>query len=216
MSAVETAPRRSESRDPETLKREADAIRADLDRTLDALEHKLSPREIMDRSLGFARERGGEMLQKVGVTAAKHPIPFLLASAGALWLASSRRKATARSRAQSLAYRYGDFDRSTHSLPASGMNNPTAAMKEHAAQTLDATRERTVETGRHLSHMVRKRPVVYGALAVAVGAAVGAALPATRYERGLVARARDSIGPLIERAVDAWSHRAGVSGRKFG
>ena len=40
----------------------------------------------------------------------------------------------------------------------------------------------------------------FGALfaALGVGAVIGAALPTTEYERDLVARARDSAGPLLD------------------
>ena len=49
----------------EQLERAADRIRADLDRTLDALERKVSPSQLLDRSLTYLREHGGEMVDAV-------------------------------------------------------------------------------------------------------------------------------------------------------
>ncbi len=56
-----TSERPGASRDPEQLERAAERLRADLDRTLDALERKLSPSQLLDRSLAYLREHGGDM-----------------------------------------------------------------------------------------------------------------------------------------------------------
>ena len=74
------------SRDPEQLERAADRIRADLDRTLDALERKLSPSRLLDRSLAYLREHGGEMVDAVGESVRHHPVPIMLTVAGLGWL----------------------------------------------------------------------------------------------------------------------------------
>ena len=50
-----TSERPGASRDPEQLERAAERLRADLDRTLDALERKLSPSQLLDRSLAYLR-----------------------------------------------------------------------------------------------------------------------------------------------------------------
>jgi hypothetical protein len=195
---------RAQVRDPREIQREADAIRADLERTLHALERKLSPRQVWDRSLRRARASGGELLQRVGETAKQHPVPFMIASAGALWLATSRRKHSKHERdvAPSIAQRRGDFDRVAQTL--------REVRQRDTGRAFDAARADSVATGGNLNQMLRKRPTVYGTLALAVGAAVGAILPPSRYERSLMARARDAAGPLIKQAAQAIRNRAGV------
>jgi Protein of unknown function (DUF3618) len=195
---------RAQVRDPREIQREADAIRADLERTLHALERKLSPRQVWDRSLQRARANGGELLQRVGETAKQHPVPFMIASAGALWLATSRRKHSKHDRdlAASIAQRRGDFDRVAQTLREVG--------ERSTGRPFDAARANSAATGGKLNQMLRKRPTVYGTLALALGAAVGATLPPSRYERSLAVRARDAAGPLIKQAAQAIRNRAGV------
>ena len=67
------------------------AIRADLDRTLDALERKLSPSQLLDRSLAYLRDHGGDMARNVGDAVRRNPVPILLAVAGIGWLVARRR-----------------------------------------------------------------------------------------------------------------------------
>lgn len=200
-------------REPEELEREADAIRADMDRTLNALERKLSPRQLLDRSLDFMQANGGDVLQKIGATVNKNPLPLLLTSAGLIWLVASSRRSSSRHYDSSMSTRGGDFDRSSQSFGSSSMSGSmggkTSGLKQRAHRTLDATRarasrtwgatrERTSELGSSLNGLVREQPLVCGAIALAVGAIVGAAFPASEYERDLVARARATGGEMLD------------------
>jgi ElaB/YqjD/DUF883 family membrane-anchored ribosome-binding protein len=201
-----------EQRDPEDLQREADAIRADMDRTLDALERKLSPKQLLDRSLTYMQANGGDLLQKIGAAVNKNPLPLLVTSAGLIWLAASSRKSSSRSRfGTSSSLRRGDFDPSTQSFQGSDTSSygstgddssrvkrATNQLRQRASRTYDATRQRTYEVGRNMNGMIQEQPLICGAVALAVGAVIGASLPATRFERDLVARARESAGPLID------------------
>ncbi|HEU4654701.1 MAG TPA: DUF3618 domain-containing protein, partial [Steroidobacteraceae bacterium] len=81
--------RNDSAQDPADLEREAEAIRADMDRTLSALERKFSPEQMLDRSLGMLRERGPDLVRTVGDTVKKNPIPVLLTLTGAAWLIAS-------------------------------------------------------------------------------------------------------------------------------
>src|SRR5688572_33090568 len=84
-----TSERPGSNRDPEQLERTADSIRADLDRTLDALERKLSPSQLLDRSLDYLRAHSGDVTRAVGETIRRNPIPIALAAAGIGWLITS-------------------------------------------------------------------------------------------------------------------------------
>lgn len=200
----------NDQRDPDDLEREADAIRADMDRTLNALERKLSPRQLFDRSLDFMQANGGDVLQKIGATVNKNPLPLLMTSAGLIWLVASSRRSSNRSRYEgsSMSYRSGDFDRTSQSFTSS-MEGKASGLKQRASRTLDATkerasrtwgatRERTSELGSNLNGLVREQPLVAGAIALAVGAIIGAAFPATAYERNLVARAREAGEDMLD------------------
>jgi len=214
---------RDEQREPEELQREADAIRADMDRTLNALERKLSPRQLLDRSLTFMQENGGDVLEKIGATVKQHPLPLLLTSAGLIWLAAASRSSSKRRwDSPSTSPRSGDFDTASQSFSSSSSqlgsglkrraNRTLDATRQRASRTLDATRERTQELGQNLNSLVREQPLVCGAVALAVGAIVGAAFPATSYERDLVARARAAGGSIIDEAKAAANEMKGTGG----
>jgi hypothetical protein len=47
-------------KDPDTLEREIDQTRAQMDQTLGALGRKLSPGQLIDEALGLFREHGGD------------------------------------------------------------------------------------------------------------------------------------------------------------
>jgi len=196
---------RSELREPEDLKRKADEIRADLDRTLNELERKLSPKQLLNRSLNYMNANGGDMLESLGAAVRKNPVPLLMTSAGLIWLAAaSRDSRTTRFDRPSASPRTGDFDRSSQSFDRfSRSDDMSARLKHRARRTLSATREQTSDFGRNLNDMIQEQPLVCGAIAIAVGAIVGAALPESNYERGLLARARDSAEPMLDRASEA-------------
>jgi hypothetical protein len=59
------------------------------------------------------------------------------------------------------------------------------------ARAADATRERTRRTRYQVVSTIERQPIVLGALAVAVGALLGALLPATEYEDKVVGQIRD-------------------------
>jgi ElaB/YqjD/DUF883 family membrane-anchored ribosome-binding protein len=78
--------------DPATLSQEIDETRADVGETLDALQAKLSPSQLLDQAVTFCSERGYELARRVGDTVREHPVPMALAGAGLLWYLSARRR----------------------------------------------------------------------------------------------------------------------------
>src|SRR5690606_30277395 len=77
------------------------------------------------------------------------------------------------------------------------------ATRERATRTWGSTRERTQALGHDLNELVREQPLVSGAVALAIGAVIGAAFPATRYERNLVARARQAGSEMLEEVTSS-------------
>ena len=64
-------------KDPATLEREIDQTRANMDRTLGALERKFSPGQLLDQAMEFARENGGEFANNLGRSVKENPVPAL-------------------------------------------------------------------------------------------------------------------------------------------
>jgi hypothetical protein len=206
----------TETRDPSDLEREASAIRADMDRTLDALERKFSPGQMLDRSVGYLRDHGGDLARNIGETVKQNPIPVLLTTAGLAWLITS----SIRSRSGYSADLYGDpygddysaepglKEKVTSKLQAGAeavsqkfhagtdaaqrtWRSSRSAASGRVSRAMDVTRERAQQVQQRAHGMLEEQPLVLGALAVAAGAIIGAALPTTQYENRTVGRVRD-------------------------
>lgn len=161
-----TSERPGSSRDPEQLERAADRIRADLDRTLDALERKLAPSQLLDRSLAYLREHGGEMVDAVGDSVRRNPVPIMLTVAGLGWLVVSATRAR-----EPIDVTIGDGYRDD--------DEPSPLVSSILVSSIE------------------ERPLLFAGLAVAIGALIGAVIPATEYEDKVVGELRDRA---VERA----------------
>jgi ElaB/YqjD/DUF883 family membrane-anchored ribosome-binding protein len=86
----ETSNLRDDARkDPATLEREIDQTRANMDRTLGALERKFSPGQLLDQAMEFARDNGGEFANNLGRSVKENPVPALLTAVGIAWMVAS-------------------------------------------------------------------------------------------------------------------------------
>lgn len=206
--------RNDSAQDPADLEREAEAIRADMDRTLSALERKFSPEQMLDRSLGMLRERGPDLVRTVGDTVKKNPIPVLLTLTGAAWLIASAMRSDSSgpsrirqrlgntrlgSKLQETASTVRDRAASATQTVRDRAYSATESTRNRASESWrtarDATRERARQAQAQVQNFVQEQPLVVGAIAVAVGAAIGAALPTTEYENR-------TLGDLRDRTVE--------------
>ena len=179
-----TSERAGSSRDPEQLEQAADRIRADLDRTLDALERKLSPSQLLDRSLAYLREHGGDLAYALGDSVRRNPVPIILTVAGLGWLivATTRRRET-------IDVTVGD------EYPGAGadFDGDDLPLDSDA----DSPRARARQAGYRVVSSIEERPLLFGGLALAIGALLGAVIPSTKYEDRVVGELRDRA---VERA----------------
>lgn len=214
------------ARDTSEIEREADEIRADMDRTLSALERKLSPSQLIDRSLSYVRTRGPDAMRELGETIKRNPVPILLGVGGLVWLIASisrRRRASEELEYEEIeATAVGDdFESDVEPLTGGDGSGQTgtayetrrsrirekvaatrdrlrssrSAAKEKLSGAMDATRVRGRQAQDSLESLVMERPLALGALAIAVGALIGAAIPSTDYERR-------KVGPMRDRTLD--------------
>ena len=198
-----TSERPGSSRDPEQLERAADRLRADLDRTLDALERKLQPSQLLDRSLAYLREHGGEMAYAVGDSVRRNPVPVLLTVAGLGWLIVS----AVRPR-EPIDVTIGDEfpDDDADSLLDDDDDSPLDDESLYAESNtargrfydrVQTARARTRNAQYRVVSALEERPLLFGGLAVAIGALLGALIPSTDYEDQVVGELRDRA---VERA----------------
>jgi ElaB/YqjD/DUF883 family membrane-anchored ribosome-binding protein len=193
-----TSERPGSSRDPEQLERTADSIRADLDRTLDALERKLSPSQLLDRSLAYLRDHGGDLAVAVGDSVRRNPVPILVTVAGLGWLIAT----AVRSRAPidvtpiDAATNEDTLDDELDELDESSYADPHP-LRSKFDDRVAAARARTRQAQYRAVSAFEERPFLFGGLAVAVGALLGAIIPSTEYEDKFVGQVRDRA---VERA----------------
>ena len=237
---------RDDSRkDPATLEREIDQTRANMDRTLGALERKFSPGQLLDQAMGLVKENGGEFVTNLGQSIRDNPMPALLTTVGVAWMVAS----SSRSRS-SMAYDYNDsyelerdidkaeFDETGDDQGLLGSVGERAkasaegavavagqqvrAVAEGAREKLTRSRQklahsrgavesgmrRTTDTAQAQAQRVREgfntllteQPLVLGALGIAVGALIGAALPTTEQEDRL-------LGPISDKTLSEVKER---------
>lgn len=187
---------RGAARDPAQIEREAGEIRADMDRTLDALERKFSPGQLLDRSMGYLREHGAELTRNVGNTVRHNPVPALMTAAGVVWLISST-LAARRTEGED----FGPFGKrqgklhdrvaATRERVRASRNAAAEKISDKVSETMDATRSQAERVQNRVQTLIDEQPLVLGALAVAVGAVIGAVLPGTQYENRTVGEVRD-------------------------
>ena len=78
---------RSQEKRPEEIEDEIARTRADMDVTLDAIQRKLSPGELIDRAFSYVKQNGGgEMMTGVGNLVRDNPVPVALIGVGLAWL----------------------------------------------------------------------------------------------------------------------------------
>jgi hypothetical protein len=195
-------------RNPAELERDSEAIRADMDRTIEALESKFSPREVVDRSFDYVREHGAEIVERVGETMRSNPIPLAVTAAGMVWLAASvvRQRnelisddaddesrfydADEFDQDDSEAYDEESLDREDEGDDADrddGAGRPRI-IRHRLARSAKAVRRQVGDARRSAVRSVAEQPVFWGMLALAAGALLGSALPATEYEKQLLSR----------------------------
>ena len=232
-------------KDPATLEREIDQTRANMDRTLGALERKFSPGQLLDQAMEMVKENGGEFASNLGQSIRDNPMPALLTAVGIAWMvaASSRlRSAT--------GYDFNDsyqLDKDIHrndydemplegELDQSGQDESVLskagetvkAVAEGARQKLTGSRQKLTSSGRAVgsgmrrttetaqaqaqrvregfNNLLTEQPLVLGALGIAVGALIGAALPATEQEDRLLGPVRDkTLYEVKDRGVESYN-----------
>ena len=225
--------------DPASIERESDQIRAGMGRTLDRIEQKLSPKELVDRSFELIEERGGKIVTMLGNAVKQNPVPLLLAATGLVWFFASasrqrsgasdqtpdndtdgyagdvagsdsgegyaanenpeeeglphglREKATVvGEKLQRNAADLSDKLHSGASAASERIKSSTRAVGQRLSSTRRGAEARTQQVRDNFSTMLEEQPLVLGAIGVAVGALIGAALPDSDYENRMMGKAK--------------------------
>lgn len=218
-----------ENRDPEALERDIDRTRSSLDRTMDELESRLSPGQLVDQALSMGRQHGGELAANLGRSVENHPLPLLLTAVGIAWMMMSSSEPPSRRRPMYGATGDGRLESAKERLHGGveSARSAASAVGEEASRarhaighaiddTVSHTGERVRDAGERMrtqgermregfGRMLDDQPLLVGAIGIAVGAALGAILPRTEAEDRLMGETSDSAArQLKERATEAY------------
>ncbi len=211
-------------KDPDTLEREIDQQRAEIGNIVHALESKLSPGQMIDTALGYAKGGGGEFLHNLTDTVKANPVPTLLTSIGLVWLmAGQNRRPDYRDSAST-----GPSMTDKLAAKASGLKQQGTGIKEKAAQmshsassSLGNARHRVGDSSRHAAESLRhtadrarggftqllnEQPLALGAMGIALGALLAASVPPTRREDELMGQKSDELtGKIKDKAREGYA-----------
>lgn len=231
----------TDKRSADDLERQGERIRADLDDTLDEIQRRFSSRELLDRSMEFIRDTGSEFLREATQTVRQNPVPALLTAAGLIWLATS----VARSRSDGYMSREPDWSRDEESWDKSAQGRVrdtarrvrrkarrvTHRVTDRLSEPLQNVQSTARRARSNFETLVQEQPLALGALALAAGALIGAALPMTEYENRWVgpvhdrtmARAKevgqreyDNLREAVASSLERRSNGSGPSGSNGG
>ena len=207
--------RADSQKDPATLEREINQTRNEMNQTLDALERKLSPGQLLDQCLNVFGKHGGDLAQNFGNSVKQNPVPVALTAIGIMWMMFS----SGRSPSVNIYDDSNTADRSDTSDPnvtsratdkLKGTAETIRATATAAQKKLTSSKDSIIDTVSGVSnkvasdaqaqvrrardgfsYLMEDQPLIVGALGIALGAAIGAALPATEQEDRLLGGVRD-------------------------
>lgn len=178
----------------DSIENDIHSTRRSIDDKIERIQQRLSPGEVVDNVVDFARTNGGAIASGIGRTVRDNPVPAAMIGAGILWLALSAR---ARRQAEyDDDYDYED-DIGDEGSTGHKFRERAAAVRddvrERAAAVRDDVRERAGKIGRQArrqaerakhgtGRFVHDHPILVGAAGVALGAAVAASLPRSGRE----------------------------------
>jgi hypothetical protein len=209
--------RHNGDRRPDEIMAEIDRTRGEMDRTLSAIEHRLTPGQLVDQGMDYLRHSGAnEFVQNLGGAAKHNPLPVALATIGIGWLMALGRQPAQHGSAmgESMSSMKDRANEKIGSMKdrASGAMHSASESMSSAKQRLSGTMSSMADTTRHqyerargsIDYLVNEQPLLLGAIGLAIGAALGAAAPRTRKEQELMGEASRN---LTEKAKEMGSQQ---------
>jgi ElaB/YqjD/DUF883 family membrane-anchored ribosome-binding protein len=185
----------AEQKTSEEIEAEIDRVRARMDATLDEIEHRLSPREMIRDGLGsISRIEAGRYALQLAGLARRYPMPAAVAGLTLAGLLVGRRlysgsraapeEAGSASRlSRALDAAKGTLRDTSDSISGSAssarskFSRATADGVERASEVADKARKQLRRAGKSAQSMASERPLAVGAAALAVGAAIAVCVP---------------------------------------
>lgn len=203
----------------EAIEDEIRATRRSIDDKVERIQSRLSPGDMVDSVVDFARTNGGAIAGGIGRGVREHPLPVAMIGAGVIWLALSSRASRhaeddyaevvadddGESTAEKLRHKASDLGHKAADQAADLRDEVRgrARRASHKAGTVGRqARDQAVRAGRTGGQFVKDHPLLVGAAGIAVGAAIAASLPRSdREDRAFGERAGRARATAKEAAL---------------
>jgi hypothetical protein len=178
------------TRRPEEILAEIHRTRDEMDHTLQAIEHRLTPGQLVDQGLDYLKNSGArEYVNNLSSSVKTHPLPATLTGIGIAWLMAVGN----RQPAQPSSYNTGP-----------GIGERMQSAKERAAQIGSSARQQLDRARGGWDSMLNEHPLALGAICLAIGAVVAAMAPRSEKEDRLMGQARDG---MLDKAKQAGTEK---------
>lgn len=195
---------------PEQIEKNIEKTRSGIHHTLNTLEEKLSPGQLMDQAIQYIRNGAGkEAISKISHSVQRHPVPVALTCAGVGWFLianrtdnrrSSQNEKTETQNPESISSKKdtpiarGWEDKNSLSRSDGGLSRhkdewqasareKADTLKERTNDYLDQVREKGKDVVYKTNRFVNENPIVAGALGFASGVAIATLVPTTSWDR---------------------------------
>ena len=199
------------TRRPEEILAEIHRTRDEMDHTLQAIEHRLTPGQLVDQGLEYLKNSGArEYVNNLSSSVKTHPLPATLTGIGIAWLMAVGNKRPAQDssysagttgsaigeRMQGIGQGIGDR--------VQGVGDRMQSAKERVSQIGSSARQQLDRARGGWDSMLNEHPLALGAIGLAIGAVVAAMAPRTEKEDKLMGQARDD---LLDKAKQAGTEK---------
>ena len=198
---------------PEEIRSDIEQTRTELSETIDAIQERLSPEHLKEQATSAVREAtvgkaeqavssatetargtGARMLE----TIKQNPLPAALAGIGIGWLVMKSRSGASGGQASGqaagqLPQKVGE----TVSQAQERAGQMAGQVQERAGEMVSSAQETAgqvaSQTQGQVQRLLQESPLAVGGVALALGAAVGLALPETQQEHQIMGQTRDRL-----------------------
>jgi len=226
-------------KNPDELEREIDQKRERIEDLVGALESRLSPGQLFDQALSYTKGHSGEFAHNLGNTLKANPVPAVLTSVGLLWLALGQNRTPAPattgtplqdklsgaldSVANGAGHTRDSLNRGSHDVrdKVTGLGESVSAkasetgerLSDTAAQAKDTLADQAQQLKGTFETLLREQPLVVGALGIALGALLGAALPRTETEDRALGKHSDKLTAKAKQAASSGYEQVKAAGQ---
>lgn len=206
------------------IEREIGSVRESLDHTLEELEARLSPGQLLDQAVGYLRRNGApEFARNFGRSINENPLPVAMTAASLAWLmySSSHPHGNGYGRTgdgESVGERVRDAaGRAGSAITGAREKGGQAAERamrfgadaaERARSVRGAAGRRSSQLRHGVERTLEEDPLLSGVASFALGALFGALLPPTQTEDETFGEARDRTLESAARAGVEKTHEA--------